>query len=84
MRTLTIAIANLDSQDPGNVGMAYHLHFDDGHEESGALDTTDPTDIGAITSEIQAMVTAYDGPELGRPEYHDGDGESYVWRLEGA
>ncbi len=57
-RVLTSATCYLDDQDPFNIGWAYKLTFNDGHEASNELDAT-TTDVDGALSELEAIVTAH-------------------------
>lgn len=75
-RTLITALAYQDTQDPGAEGWAYRLTFDDGHEESGPLDSGYNDPEGAA-SELGALVVANGGADADELTVDD-DG-SYRW-----
>lgn len=77
-RTLTSALAYQDTQVPGDEGWAYRLFFDDGHEESGPLDS-DYNDPEGAASELGALIVANGGTDADELTV-DEDG-SYGWTV---
>lgn len=77
-RTLETAIAFVDAQDPSDLAWAYRLTYDDGHQESGPMDTDIGDESGAILDELRELVGG--AWEAGRWEYRDAEHGSYVWR----
>ena len=77
--TIISAVLFWDDQDNNNAGWAYRLEFDDGAQEDGPCEGTDPTD--APLEELEALVVAHGGT-WSRPSYHDGGSGHFEWRAE--
>lgn len=78
-RTIAAALAYIDDQDPADIGWAYRITYNDGHEESGAMDAASE-DESAVQGELEALVSAYGGDWTeARFQVVDGGGDCYVW-----
>ena len=82
-RSLVSALVYVDSSDTTSIGWAFRLTFDDGHQESGALDS-ELNDGGGVVLELQALIAANDGGDIevgpGGIECLMGDHEGYIYR----
>ena len=77
-RTIETVTAYIHPDAPE--GWSYSVRYDDGHEESGTLDTDDSEAGADVVYELEQVVAAWGGDyAAGDLKHHEHHGGFYAW-----